>query len=261
LKNNESVAALPMYDWPERRRANDELWSRIRDILVAANMPAPERLARCNADMPPVPGGIRDVHGEIIAPDPATLPPDEFDVHVLWRHPGLVFAQTCWGPLRAGLAEHVDILWQPDYSKFAGGDKEHYRSAIVMRGEDAIGAAPENEPGIPFAAMRGKRFAYNDPLSMSGILAIREDMARSGVIDSEDHFDAFWSDTIETGSHRNSIIAVANGDADFAAIDCRTWAMALEYEPAARQLNVAGWTSPRLGLPYIRAKGLTADTG
>jgi ABC-type phosphate/phosphonate transport system substrate-binding protein len=261
LRNDDSVAALPMYDWPERHGANDELWSRIRDILVAASMPAPEKLARRNADMPAVPGGIRDARGKVIAPDPATLPPDEFDVHVLWRHPGLVFAQTCWGPLRAGLAEHVDILWQPDYSKFAGGDKERYRSAIVMRGESPIEVTPENELSLLFKAMGGKRFAYNDPLSMSGILAIREDMARSGAIAAEDQFDTFWSETIETGSHRKSIVAVANGEADVAAIDCRTWTMALEYEPAARQLNVVGWTAPRLGLPYIRAKGLSADTG
>ena len=55
------IAALPMYDWPETRAAVDGEWARLRDALHERGIDAPERLARLNADLPPVPGGIRDV--------------------------------------------------------------------------------------------------------------------------------------------------------------------------------------------------------
>jgi ABC-type phosphate/phosphonate transport system substrate-binding protein len=254
----DSIAALPMYDWPECRSTNDLLWAKIREKISAAGLPAPKRLARCNADMPPVPGGIRDESGQLIAPDPAELPPDEFDLFVLWRHPGLVFAQTCWGPMQAGLAEHVEVLGQPDYSNYKGGEKELYRSAIVMRGDSSIEISPESLPVLPIEMMRGKRFAFNDQQSMSGILALKQDMVRTGAIPGEDHFGSFWSERVQTGSHRDSIAAVASGLADVAAIDCKTWHMALEHEPASRALAVVGWTAPRPGLPYIRSKRFAA---
>ena len=116
------VAALPMYDWPECRAEVDAQWAAIRDALRDKGIDAPERLARRNADLPSVPGGIRDADGNDIAPDPATLPPDEFDLHTLWRHPGLLFSQTCWGPMRAArLDRHVSVVGQPDYCDIEGG--------------------------------------------------------------------------------------------------------------------------------------------
>ena len=63
-----------------------------------------------------------------------------------------------------------------------------------------------------------------------------------------------FSSRIETGGHRASIRAVATDMADVAAIDCRSWAMARQFEPAARALAVVGWTARRKGLPFIAAK-------
>ena len=126
-------AALPMYDWPENRAEVDAEWAALRAGLVAAGIDAPERLVRRNADLPAVPGGIRDEAGNVIAPDPATLPPDELDFPTLWRHPKLLFGQACWGPMELGLAKHVRVVGQPDYSTFEGGEGALYSSAIVMR--------------------------------------------------------------------------------------------------------------------------------
>lgn len=243
-----------MYDWPECRSATDALWSQIRQELRAAGIPAPERLARRNGDLPAVPGGIRDARGRLIAADPATLPPDEFDLEVLWRHPALVFAQTCWGPMEAGLSTHVEVTGQPDYSPFRGGQGRCYRSAIVVRGDPSFEAPVEAGPVIAPDRIAGRRFAYNDARSMSGLIAPRRDLVVVGAIADENRFDSFWSAMMNTGSHRESIIAVASGKADVAAIDCRTWAMALEHEPACRELSVVGWTAPRPGLPYVRSK-------
>ncbi|HHX89588.1 MAG TPA: PhnD/SsuA/transferrin family substrate-binding protein, partial [Paracoccus sp.] len=54
-----------------------------------------------------------------------------------------------------------------------------------------------------------------------------------------------------TGGHRASVLAVAAGRADLAAIDCRAWALAQRHEPCARSLVVLGWTAARPGLPYV----------
>jgi ABC-type phosphate/phosphonate transport system substrate-binding protein len=163
--------------------------------------------------------------------------------------------------MQAGLADHVQVISQPDYSNFKGGENEMYRSAIIMRGDTSFEILLENWPILPLELMQGRRFAFNDRQSMSGILALRQDMVQVGAIPDEDHFKSFWSATIETGSHRESIIAVASGEADVAAIDCRTWDMALQHERVSRDLAVAGWTAPRLGLPYICAKRFAAGTG
>ena len=48
--------------------------------------------------------------------------------------------------------------------------------------------------------------------------------------------------------------AVADGRADLAAIDCRSWALAQRFEDAAASLTVVGWTALRPGLPYITGR-------
>jgi ABC-type phosphate/phosphonate transport system substrate-binding protein len=240
------IAALPMYDWPETHDEIDAEWAGIRDRLRAQGVEAPERLARRNADLPAVPGGIRDVAGRLIAPDPASLPPDELDLGTLWRHPRLLFCQSCWGPLEAGLLAHVEIVGQPDYSAFEGGNGEFYSSALVMRAGDSFEAAD----GLPFDLFRGLRLAFNSPDSMSGLLALRQDLKALG------EGLGIFRELVETGSHRASLIAVAQGRADVAAIDCRSWSLFRCFEPNAQVLTPVGWTTPRKGLPYIRSASL-----
>jgi ABC-type phosphate/phosphonate transport system substrate-binding protein len=252
---SEFIAALPMYDWPEVADAVDAEWSAIRDRLRAAGIDAPERLVRRNADMPPVPGGIRDASGAWIAADPATLPPDALDFPTLWRHPKLLFAQTCWGPMELGLSYHVRVIGQPDYSPFEGGEGPLYSSAIVIRRSDA-GAPVDDRPppsggraDMPIDLLADRRLAFNSRDSMSGWLAPSRDLAALGA------GPAIFSAQRETGGHRLSMIAVARGDADVAALDCRSWALARRFEPAAQELRVIGWTARRPGLPYITAPG------
>ncbi len=280
------VAALPMYDWPEARVETDAEWARLRDTFREHGIDAPERLTRRNADLPPVPGGIRGADGTVLAPDPATLPPDELDFHAIWLHPKLLFCQTCWGPMELGLSKHVQVVGQPSYNDFEGGWGEFYSSAIVMRrstpsplrGGSARSAgvgvakndtqtssghlshkregepAPANgAPLIPLDLIRGKRFAYNSLDSMSGIIALTRDLEAMGR-----GLDVF-SELMETGAHRASIAAVAEGRADFAAIDCRSWALARRFRPKASELSVVGWTGRRKGLPYVTGANTPAD--
>jgi ABC-type phosphate/phosphonate transport system substrate-binding protein len=116
--------------------------------------------------------------------------------------------------------------------------------AAQRRGVDK--PSPEDGlPDIPLSLIRGKRFAFNSLDSMSGIIAPMRDLEAMG-----ESLDMF-SERIETGSHRDSIIAVAEGSADVAAIDCRTWHMAELHESKAADVHVVGWTGLRKGLPMI----------
>jgi ABC-type phosphate/phosphonate transport system substrate-binding protein len=281
---SEFVAALPMYDWP--RAETDAEWGRLRDAFEEQGIDAPEHLARRNADLPPVPGGIRGADGTVLVPDPARLPPDELDFHAVWLHPRLLFTQTCWGPMELGLSKHVQVIGQPSYDAFEGGRGEFYSSAIVMRrtspsplwggsireadrgAGDDISVSSQGNPqstarvfppppdpsgypphagaaSIPLDLIRSKRLAYNSLDSMSGIIALTRDLDALG-----ENLDIF-SERIETGAHRASIIAVAEGRADVAAIDCRSWGIAQRFEPKALEVSVVGWTGHRKGLPYI----------
>jgi ABC-type phosphate/phosphonate transport system substrate-binding protein len=251
---SEFFAALPMYDWPEVSGETDAQWARLRDGLRREGIDAPEKLARRNVDLPSVSGGIRDASGAPLAPDPATLPPDEFDQHVAWLHPDLFLAQTCWGPMGLGLERHVQVVGQPDYSAFEGGQGAFYSSALVMRGHAHVGAPTDGRASLRLDLLRGRRFAYNDADSMSGILGLTRDLEAMG-----ETLDLF-SERIESGGHRASVIAVAEGRADVAAIDCRSLALAQRLEPAAQNVQIVGWTMRRKGLPFITARTTPGDT-
>jgi ABC-type phosphate/phosphonate transport system substrate-binding protein len=326
------IAALPMYDWPETRAGTDMEWQRFRSFFRSAGVDAPETTVRRNADMPAVPGGIRDGSGAVIAPDPATLPPDELDRETLWRHPQLLLAQTCWGPLELGLADHVHVVGQPSYKGFDGGQGVLYSSAILMRRDGRVarygkgqrpvappsvlpdispsrgeirsfdaGSSPRaltigeiaNEgaisplegemagpfdklrpeggnierrhpgnvpppsdglPVIPLDLLRGRRLAYNSLDSMSGIIALSRDLEAMG-----ENLDTLFAERIETGAHRASIVAVAEGRADVCAVDCRSWHMAKCHEPKAEAVQVVGWTALRKGLPMITSRHMPRE--
>jgi ABC-type phosphate/phosphonate transport system substrate-binding protein len=250
------VAALPMYDWPEARGEVDAQWARLRDAFRQKGIDAPETIVRRNGDLPPVPGGILDDAGTPIAPDPATLPPDELDFHELWLSPALLFGQTCWGPLELGLARHVQVIAQPNYDAFEGGQGELYSSALVMPadGKASVPAPADGRAAIPFDLLRGRRFTFNSVDSMSGVIALMRDLEALG-----ESLDIFSSRS-ESGGHRSSIVAIAEGRADIAAIDCRSWALAQRFEPAAKGVKVVGWTARRKGLPYITARTTPEET-
>lgn len=219
-----------MYDWPETRAETDAEWAGIRDRLREAGIDAPENLTRWNA------------------------PDGGLDLAALWRHPKLLFSQTCWGPMELGLAAHVRVIGQPDYSAHEGGEGELYSSAIVMRGDGHESAPADGRAVLPLSLLRGARFAFNSHDSMSGLLGVSRDLEAQG-----ESLDIF-ARRAETGSHRASALAVAEGRADVAAIDCRTWALFRRFEPeAAGKLQVVGWTARRKGLPYIAGPGAPHD--
>jgi ABC-type phosphate/phosphonate transport system substrate-binding protein len=207
-------ANLTMYDWPETRAETDRRWSVLRDALRAKGFEAPETLQR---------------------------PEDQL---AAWLSPDLLIGETCTYPLATELDGKVRYVATPVHHATGCGCGS-YRSAIVRRKPGADVAVPaEAGPQITAEAISGKQAANSDD-SLSGYVALQRDASSLGL-DLPAASDVLW-----TGSHRGSIRAVANGDADFAAIDCVTWKMALEHEPASASLHVAGWTAARPGLPLI----------
>lgn len=214
------IATLPMYDWPEETAATDAFWSALRIRAGAAGLPA------------------------------ALSRPSWPEVTALWRSPDLVFSQTCWGPLRLGLSDHLNVLAQPDYSAFPGGRGPFYRSALIARGGRA--APVPQGPGAALPPLAGLQLAFNARDSLSGWIALAEDLGA----DPAD----LASGLVETGGHRASVRAVAEGRADLAAVDIRALALALRHEPCAQALTVVGWTAERPGLPYVTSRATDPAT-
>jgi ABC-type phosphate/phosphonate transport system substrate-binding protein len=152
-----------------------------------------------------------------------------------WLSPDLLFSQTCSLPYRAKLHEKVHLIATPNYG-LAGCPAGYYRSVYVARREDQLG-------GLEDAA--GLDFAYNEALSHSGWAApFTDHLAR----------DLTLNPTLRTGAHQISARAVAEGRADYAAIDALTWEMIKVYDAYADQLQVIGYTPPSPVLPYITAR-------
>ncbi len=167
---------------------------------------------------------------------PATLD-RERPAEEVWLDPGLVLSQTCGWPYSTRLREKVRIVGTPVYD-VEGCDGPLYSSIIVTR---------HHERAKNLAALQGWRFAVNTSDSLSGYVAFAAAMREAGV-------DPAGIEWVETGSHRASVRAVADGQADVAAIDAVCWALAKQVErEAVRRLRIFGRTPLRPGLPLITA--------
>jgi len=62
---------------------------------------------------------------------------------------------------------------------------------------------------------------------------------------------AFQGAVIDTGSHRASVMAVAAGEAELAAIDAVTWSLLERDSAETRDLRILQSTRPTPGLPLI----------
>lgn len=156
------------------------------------------------------------------APDMLARPFDETD----WLRPDLTLAQTCGMPYRLWLKDNVTLLGAPDYG-VAGCPPGFYCSHVVTR----MGA------------------------KVQGIAAINAMHSQSGyaVLPAPNRF-------ILTGSHKASIHAVANGQADYAAIDAVTWMHACREMAETRDLHIHSSTKPTPGLPFITANRDATET-
>lgn len=183
-------------------------------------------------------GAIRDglrTRG-IAAPD--TLTRDDRAYWAGWTDPDLLLSQTCGLPFRARLHDKVALVGTPDFA-VPGCPPGHYRSMLVARADD-----PRD-----LTALAEARFALNEDLSQSGWGAPWAHMTGLGLP---------IRPALRTGGHVLSARAVAEGAADWGALDAVTWALIESHDPAlAGRLRVVDATAPTPGLPYITA--LTRD--
>jgi ABC-type phosphate/phosphonate transport system substrate-binding protein len=205
------VAGLPMYDLPELQAANDDLWAAIRLRLAATGTPAPDHLAR------------------------------ELPLDALWRHPGLLLAQTCGYPLGKSLHDQVQLIATPRYSA-QGCDGPFHRSVIVVRAGDKAEGLLD---------LRGRRCAINDRASNTGMNLLRAEVAPLAKA------RPFFSSVLVTGAHIASAQAIVEDAADVASIDCVTWSHLRRYRPTlTKALRVLAWSARTPGLPFVAAAQL-----
>jgi len=160
--------------------------------------------------------------------------------HVQWRAPDLLFAQTCGYPLTHAFQGGLALLGTPRYDA-PGCVGATYSSAIVVNRASKAGTIED---------LRGAVAAYNAPDSLSGHLALRclvAPKARAG---------RFFAKATETGSHLSSMELVARGDADVAAIDCVTFALAQRLRPEiTAPLRILSWGPAAPALPFVTRIG------
>lgn len=153
-----------------------------------------------------------------------------------WTAPDLILSQTCGYPFRARLHDKVTYVGTPDFG-VEGCPPGYYRSVFVARSDD---------PRQTLADFNGARFAYNEALSQSGWAAPQTHAAKLGIS---------LPPQLQTGGHRLSAHALAEGKADLAALDAVTFALLQDSDPVVGRLKVVGLTDPTPGLPCITATG------
>jgi ABC-type phosphate/phosphonate transport system substrate-binding protein len=179
--------------------------------------------------------GIRDrLRAEGIAA------PDSLDrgigLWTAWESPDLLLSQSCGMPYRTRLHGRVTLVATPDYG-LPGVPRGWYNSVLVVRKGDASGVGD----------YRARCLAYNGQDSQSGWAAPQNHAAELGFR---------FTHTLHTGAHRDSALAVSQGQADIAAIDAVTWRILQAEQPdLAATLSEIARTRPTPGLPLITAAG------
>ncbi len=162
---------------------------------------------------------------------PKALGRDISDLSAHWLSPDLFLSQTCSLPYRTVLKDQVQLVGTPVYDLPC--EAGMYYSVLITK--------TAGEPDFD-----GRRLAINGADSQSGWAALHDHITQHGATPGR---------VLITGAHKASAQAVAEGHADFAAIDALTWTLIQLHTPFAKQLRVIGRTKPTPALPYICAQG------
>ncbi|MFY0618059.1 phosphate/phosphite/phosphonate ABC transporter substrate-binding protein [Shimia sp.] len=157
------------------------------------------------------------------------------DLWEMWQSDNLLLAQTCGFPYRSRLKDRVTLVGSPDLA-LEGLPAGYYASVIV--------AHPRFE-GAGLSALSDATFAYNEPMSQSGWAAPWHHFTQQ---------DVRIGDRIQSGAHRKSAQMVAEGKADYAALDIVSWKMMQRYDAFSGKLVEVARTMPTPALPYITAR-------
>ncbi len=171
-----------------------------------------------------------------------------------WRAPNLLLGQTCGYPLMRGLTGPVRLVATPTYD-VPHCEGARYRSLVVVR---------KDEAATSLVRLRGRVAAVNSMTSHSGMNAfrrlvadyVRQSEGPRGRAPDRAGGTRFFSDVLVSGSHLDSLRAVAAGKADVAAIDAVSFHLIARGEPdLADSVKIFTTTLPAPGLPLITAGG------
>lgn len=160
----------------------------------------------------------------------------DLDLWSLWESPDLLMAQTCGLPLRDRLAGKVQLVGSL-INSLPDCPPGHYFSRFVVNKQAGARALPDYAEA---------RFVFNQIHSQSGWAAAQNHAATLGFR---------FTDCTETGAHRLSAQAVAEGRADIALIDAVSLSLIEEHDDFAENLLVIADSEPTPGLPVITAPG------
>jgi phosphonate transport system substrate-binding protein len=114
---------------------------------------------------------------------------------------------------------------------------------------------PKDSPFQNFEDLRGRVFAFTDPDSNTGAMVPRYWLVQLGETP-----ESFFSKTIFTYSHDNSILAVAKGMVDAAAVDGHQWEYFERFSPAyTSKTRVIRKSQPFGSPPLVASDRLKED--
>lgn len=142
------------------------------------------------------------------------------------------FALVCSGAFVALPAQTIELLAAPSTKGTAT-----YHSLVLVR---------KNDQATSFEDLRGRRFAFVDTLSLTGRL-YPESLARKAG-------GAFFTDSVYTHSHTESIRMVTTGRVEAAAVDSLVFDLMVHDDPELSSRVRVLVKSPAFGSPPIVAR-------
>ena len=178
----------------------------------------------------------------IDAPERLTRDRGAWDI---WKDEKMLFSQTCGYPFYAALRHTVEAVAAPVYA-FTGCEGPNHRSFLVAHRDDARASLAE---------FRGARAAVNGFDSNTGMNLFRAAVAPLAG------GQPFFAHVVETGSHAESLAAIAQGRADVAAVDCVSYFLiARGMSEIVQATKVFDSTQSTPALPFIVSRFLPSQT-
>ncbi len=151
----------------------------------------------------------------------------------------LLLGQICGYPFVRRLHARLAIVGAPIY-ELPGCEGHMHRSFIVVRAASPIHRLEQ------LLSRPGARAVINDHESTTGRNLFGDALADIGAR------APFFAQIIVSGSHRRSLVAIAQGEADVAAIDCITYALVTRADPAlAAATRIVHRTRATPTLPFV----------
>ena len=163
------------------------------------------------------------------------------EINALFLKGEIDLAFICTGPYAVGRKKYgFEALATPQVR-----GKPFYQSYLIVEKDSTY---------HQMEGLRGRVFAFTDPDSNTGTLVPRYWLAQVGEAP-----ETFFQKTVYTYSHDNSILAVAKGLVDGAAVDGHQWEYFQHFTPALTSRTRVIRKSESYGSPPIVASGRLPD--